>query len=59
MLTMQVLRDGAVIRAGALVITGNGAWYQTLDAGPPPTGQLECRVLVDGKPALSRSFAIF
>ena len=29
-------------------ITGTNAWYQTLVAGPPPTGPLECRVLVDG-----------
>ena len=58
-ITMQVLREGAVIRAGALVITGDGTWYQTIEAGPPPNGPLECRVLVDGKPTLSRSFEIF
>jgi len=58
-LTMQVVRQGAVIRASAFVITGKNTWYQTLVAGPPPTGPLECRVLVDGKPAMSRSFEIF
>ena len=59
-LTMQVVREGAIIRASALVITGKNTWYQTLVArNSPPTGPLECRVLVDGKPAMSRSFEIF
>jgi hypothetical protein len=58
-LTMQVVRNGAVVRASAFAITGKDTWYQTLMAGPPPTGPLECRVLVDGKPAMSRSFEIF